>query len=53
MDLKDFQIMNNKRFRDENEVLADINRLVSSENYIEAIAQIIIRDFSGSGCNKL
>jgi hypothetical protein len=48
MDLKDFQIMNNKRFRDENEVLADINQLVSSENYIEAIAQIIIRDFSGS-----
>jgi|GEM_PF-3120430 len=37
-----------KKFRDEREVLSDLNHLVSAENYIEVLASLVIRDFSGS-----
>ncbi|RZJ52318.1 MAG: hypothetical protein EOO44_12185 [Flavobacterium sp.] len=40
--------MQTNKYRNEIDVLADINQLVSSENYIEVIVEILFRDFMGS-----
>lgn len=41
-------MMNLSLYRDENIILTEINKIVSSENYIEVIAEILLRDFAGS-----